>query len=977
MYTPLYVKTNYSLLSSLIKIDELINYAKSNNIKSLAIADNNMFGVMEFYKKCKANNIKPIIGLELEIDDFILLLYAKDYIGYQTLMKLTTISSTRKIEISDIEKYNKNVIGILPNVYRDNYNNINKYINELYIGYKDKGEERFAKDVTSNIVFVRKNLYINDSDKEYLKYLYMIRDGKTILDDITYEIDNFNLDISNIYDYTSNEGLFNTNKISDMCNLDFPDRELLLPIYNETNNLSTFEYLKELSRKGLNKRLNGNITKEYVDRLNYELDVINKMDFSNYFLVVYDFIKYAKKKSILVGPGRGSGAGSLVCYCLGITEIDPIKYDLLFERFLNPERISMPDIDTDFPDKYREEVIKYVVDKYGERKVSGIVTFGTLAAKQVLRDVGRVLNIPGYQLDILSKIVNKSEDLKLKDIYKDNSEFKNLINSDNKLKKLYNIASYIEGYPRHTSQHAAGIIMSKKDLDEVVPLTNSNGMYLTGYIMDYLEELGLIKMDFLGIRTLTTIMNIISDIKKYEGIDIDFNTIPLDDKKTLDLFSKGLTVGIFQFESEGMKNFLRKLMPNKIDDIFAAIALFRPGPAKNIDSFIRRKHGEEEITYLDSSLEEILKGTYGVITYQEDVIRIAVKLAGYSLGEADILRKAMGKKKKDILLKEKEKFTTRSIERGYSKEVVEQIYDLILEFAGYGFNKSHAVAYSMIAYKMAYLKAHYPKYFYANLLSSVIGSEVKQKEYINEAKSININILKPSINKSGVTYTVDKDGIYFPLSGIKGLGNINAEAIISARGDGYKDIFDFLEKVNVNKKVLESLIMSGCFDEFDVTRKSLIDNMDELTNYQDLVKDLDKEFVLKPDLEGNTEYTKEELIAMEKDLFGFYLSNHPVTSYKARYKNIVSLDLVPDNFNKVIDSIILVEKIKTINTKKGDKMMFISGSDEIMQRDFTIFPKAYKDCSEIKIGDIIKVSGRVERRYALYQIVVSKIEKLN
>ena len=972
MYTPLYVKTNYSLLSSLITIDELIDYAKNNNIKSLAITDNNMFGTMEFYKKCKANNIKPIIGLEIEVEDNIILLYAKDYIGYQTLIKLTTINSTRKIEFSDLENI-KNVIGIIPCVYRDNYNNINKYIPELYIGYSNKKEESL---IENNKVFLRKNLYIEDSDKDYLKYLYMIRDGKTILDDINYDIDNYNLNVKDIYDYTSNENLFVTNKIGNMCNLEFPDSELLLPIY-ETNNISTFEYLKELTKKGLIKRLNGNVTKEYIERLNYELDVINKMDFSNYFLVVYDFIKYAKKSNILVGPGRGSGAGSLVCYSLGITEIDPIKYDLLFERFLNPERVTMPDIDTDFPDKYRDDVIKYVIDKYGEKRVSGIVTFGTLAAKQALRDVGRVLNIPLYQIDLVTKMIPTPTKLKLKDFYKEIPDFKNIIDSDNKLKLLYKISSFIEGYPRHTSQHAAGIIMSKKDLDEVIPLTNSDGLYLSGYTMEYLEELGLLKMDFLGLKTLTTIMNIISDIKQYEKIDIDFNSIPLDDKKTLELFSKALTVGIFQFESEGMKNFLRKLRPSRIEDIFAAIALFRPGPAKNIDSFIRRKHGEEEITYLDPCLEEILSGTYGIITYQEDVIKIAVKLAGYSLGEADILRRAMGKKKKDILLKEKEKFVSQSISRGYDKEVVEKIYDLILEFAGYGFNKSHAVAYSIVAYKMAYLKCHYPKYFYANLLSSVIGSEIKEKEYINEAKSINIDILKPSINKSGVAYSVDKEGIYFPLSGIKGLGNINAETIIKNRLDGYNDIFEFLERVNVNKKVLESLILSGCFDEFGITRKALMDNIDELTNYQDLVKDLDKEFVLKPDLEGNLEYTKEELIAMEKELFGFYLSNHPVSSYKARFKNIISLDLVPDNFNKVIDCIILVEKIKTINTKKGDKMMFINGSDEIMQREFTIFPKNYKECSDIKVGNIVKITGRVERRYNLYQIVVQKLEKLN
>ena len=503
------------------------------------------------------------------------------------------------------------------------------------MGYPNKLEEKEALTISKKVVYVRKNLYINENDKEYLKYLYMIRDSKTISDDTNYEIDNYNLNIKDIYEYTSNENLFNTNRIADMCNLEFPESEILLPIYPVTNGLSSFEYLKELSSFGLSKRLGGKVRESYVKRLEYELDIINKMGFSNYFLVVYDFIKYAKKNKILVGPGRGSGAGSLVCYSLGITDIDPLEYDLLFERFLNPERVTMPDIDTDFPDKYRDQVIDYVVSKYGKKRVSGIVTFGTLAAKQALRDVARVLNIPNYQIDMVSRRIPGFTKLKLIDFYKEDKEFKNLIDGDSKLTLMFKVASFIEGYPRHTSSHAAGIIMSKVDLDSVVPLTVSDGMYLTGYTMEYLEELGLLKMDFLGLKTLTTIMNIISSIKEYENVEIDFNNIPLDDKNVLELFSKALTVGIFQFESEGMKNFLRKLKPNSFEDIFAAIALFRPGPAGNIDSYIRRKHGEEEITYIDDSLKDILKNTYGIIIYQEQIMQIAVKLAGYSLGEAD------------------------------------------------------------------------------------------------------------------------------------------------------------------------------------------------------------------------------------------------------------------------------------------------------------------------------------------------------
>ncbi len=752
----------------------------------------------------------------------------------------------------------------------------------------------------------------------------------------------------------------------------------MLPIYSETNNLSSYDYLKELASFGLNKRLNGQVRQSYIDRLNYELDIINKMGFSNYFLVVYDFIRYAKKSKILVGPGRGSGAGSLVCYSLGITDIDPLKYDLLFERFLNPERVTMPDIDTDFPDKYRDQVINYVIDKYGKKRVSGIVTFGTLAAKQALRDVARVLNIPNYQIDLVTKRIPAFTKLKLSDFYKDDKEFASIIDSDSKLKLMFKVASFIEGYPRHTSSHAAGIIMSKKDLDEVISLTVSDGMYLSGYTMEYLEELGLLKMDFLGLKTLTTIMNIISDIKLNEGIDIDFNKIPLDDKKVLELFSKALTVGIFQFESEGMKNFLRKLKPNTFEDIFAAIALFRPGPADNIDLYIRRKHGLEPIDYIDPSLEDILKNTYGIIIYQEQIMQIAVRLANYSLGEADILRRAMSKKKKDILLKEEEKFITRSIENGYTKEVAKKVYDLILKFAGYGFNRSHSVAYSMVAYKMAYLKYYYPKYFYASLLSSVIGSSIKESEYIREAKISGINILKPDINNSGVEYRVSKEGIYYPITGINGIGTVIGKQIVDNREDGYVDIFDFLVKnSNINKKILESLIMSGCFDSFNITRKTLMENLDELINYQELVSTLDKDFVLKPELEDVLEYSNDELIGIEKELFGFYLSNHPVANYKAKFDNIVSMEEIPNYFNKNITCVVLVEKIKAISTKKGDSMMFMDGSDEYLKRDFTLFPKTYLKYKNIKVGDIVKITGKVERRYDAYQIIVDTVEKLN
>lgn len=978
MYTPLYVKTNYSLLSSFLTIDKLIDYAKEHRFSSLAITDSNMFGTMEFYQKCKHAEIKPIIGLEVLLENDIILLYAKDYQGYQTLIKLATIQASRKIEMKDIEEYHDSVVAVVPFEYFNTYSALVSLIPDLYLGYSNKKQEREALLTTRNIVFTRKYLYLYEKESEYLKYLFMIRDGKTIRDDTNYETKDFFLEMKDIYEYTSNENLFTTNKIADMCNLEFPSSKLLLPIYQETNGLTSYEYLKELASFGLKKRFDGNVRESYIYRLHYELDIIEKMGFSNYFLVVYDFIRYAKKNKILVGPGRGSGAGSLVCFSLGITDIDPIQYDLLFERFLNPERITMPDIDTDFPDIYRDQVIDYVVSKYGSKRVSGIVTFGTLAVKQALRDVARVLNVPSYQIDLITKRIPGVTKLKLADFYKQDLELKRMIDSDPKLTEMYQIASHIEGFPRHTSSHAAGIVMSQKDLDEVIPLTVSDGMYLTGYTMEYLEDLGLLKMDFLGLKTLTTIMNIIRDIERIEKVKIDFNTIPLDDPKVLELFSKADTTGVFQFESEGMKNFLRKLKPNCFEDIFAAIALFRPGPAGNIDSYIRRKHGEEKIEYLDSSLEPILKGTYGIIIYQEQIMQIASTLAGYSLGEADILRRAMSKKKMDVLKNEEEKFITQSVDRGYSREVSKRIFNLILSFANFGFNRSHSVAYSMVAYKMAYLKCYYPKYFYSSLLSSVIGSDTKTKEYMMEVKALGISILKPSINDSSCSYEVREEGIYYPLSGIRNIGSTICNEIVSNRGERYQDIFDFLGKVrSINRKVLESLIQAGCFDEFGLTRKTYIENLDAIINYNDLVSTLDPEFVLKPDLVRKEEYTNEELIMMEKDLFGIYLSNHPTTSYKAKYTDLVSMDKVPNYFNQLISSVVLVDKVRVIQTKKGEDMMFFSGSDEYTKMEFTLFPKIYQKFSFIKVGDILKLEGRVEKRYDTFQVIVSKVEKLN
>ena len=978
MFTSLYVKTNYSLLSSLVSIDNLILYAVEHKLSALAICDDNMTSTKIFYDKCIKNNIKPIIGLDLKYNNSNILMYAKNFIGYQSLIKLSTISSERDITITDLETYNNDVVVVLP--YKDFalYNELTRLYNNLYIGVLNKIEEKESYKVTKNVVFINKVLYLNKGHEKYLKYLFMIRDSKTIADDVTFK-DNYNyMLLSDAISLVSNETLNNTNVIADMCNLELSKRDDLLPVYD--TNIDSDQYIVKLSVAGLNKRLGGNVSDVYKKRLIYELDVIKRMGFSNYFLVVYDFIKYAKKNNILVGPGRGSAAGSLVAYSLGITEIDPIKYDLLFERFLNPERVSMPDIDTDFPDIYRNNIIEYVRNKYGEKRVSGIITFGTMAAKLVLRDVGRVLNIPPKTIDTLCKKIPTVTKDKLKDFYDRDENFRNIINSSDKLMLLYEISTLIEGFPRHISTHAAGVVMSRIDLDRIIPLVRNNDMYISGYTMEYLEELGLLKMDFLGIKNLTTIMNIIADIESSLGIKINFSDIPLDDPDALKLFETADTCGIFQFESEGMKNFLRKLRPNTIYDIFAAIALFRPGPAVNIDSYIRRKHGLEQVTYLDPCLEGILSSTYGIIIYQEQIMQIANVMAGFSYGEADILRRAMSKKKLDLLKGEEIRFIEGSVTRGHKEEDAKRVFDLILNFANYGFNKSHSVSYAIVAYKMAYLKAKYPKFFFSNLLSSVIGSEVKTIEYINEARKLGINVILPDINRSTNKYEVVDNGILFPLSNIRNLGIVTCKDIINSRGDGFSDIYDCFSKIlsrNVNKSTLEALIDVSCFDSFGYNKKTLYYNLDNLINYATLTKDLDPDLVIKPDIEIMDEFSKGELLSNEKASLGFYLSSHPTTIYKSRISNVVNLADIKNYFGKRIELLVMIDKVRVVNTKNNDRMAFYLASDDTAQTDLTLFPKVYEKYKDIDKGEIVLVKGEVQRRFDKYQIIVNEIKRIN
>ena len=971
MVTALQVKTSYSILNSLNDIKKLVDLAANYGYTSLAITDEgNMFGVMEFYNECNKKGIKPIIGIELDVLDTRILLYAKNINGYKNLIKLSTIISDADLTIDDLKKYHDNLILVMPFMfYNEDVYNIYE---DKFIGYDEKTD---VSSVKEPLVFINNVRYLEENDYHYLDYAKMIKEGKIIGEyELNKDSGSYLLKQEELVKYINEDVSKNMDYIQKSCNVKIEYTKGLLPIYD--SKIDSKEFLCNLALKGLNKRLDNNVTDEYKERLEYELKIIDQMGFNDYFLIVYDYVLYAKKNDILVGPGRGSAAGSLVSYTLGITDIDPIKYNLLFERFLNPERITMPDIDIDFDALKRQEVIDYVIHKYGEDKVCGIISFNTLGAKQVIRDVGRVLNLSPRLIDTVAKLCHSD----LHTAYLENNNFKKLINNNDDLKKLYDISIHLEGLPRHVSVHAAGVVMSKYDLVETIPLyKNQLGMYVSAYDKDYLEPLGLLKMDFLGISNLTLIDNVIKNIRNDMHLNITFNNIPLDDKKTFMLFAQGDTEGIFQFEAPGMIKFLKELKVNSFNDIVAATSLYRPGPMDSIPSYLKRRSGKEEIDYFHPDLENILKETYGIIIYQEQVMQIACVMAGYTLGEADILRRAISKKKEDILQDEKNKFISGSVSRGYSVDLAEKVYNLILKFANYGFNKSHAVAYSMIAYKMAYLKTHFYSYFMLALLTNVINNEEKTNNYISKLRQHDVEVLLPDINKSNNEYIISDKRIICPLSIIKNISVNITNTIINERENGeYKDFISFVRRTyskGINKKILESLILAGTFDNLGYNRHTLMINLENIINYADLITPGGLVQIEEPIIDQVIEYSKDELIKQEYDVFGFYLSNHPVSKY--RENGDLNTLIIPKMVGKTITLVLEVVSKKEIMTKKNDVMAFVRAGDEYTVVDLTLFPDIYKDSNDMEKRNIIRVTGKVEQRLANYQIVVSKINNLS
>lgn len=954
-YVPIGFKTDYSLLKSILKTSDIVEYAKEKGSNYVGILDDNPYGIMDFYEKSTGVGLKPIIGIIIKIGDNKLYFYIKDYEGYLNIIRLNEIVQDKGVTFNDLFKYNAGLICVLP---YENYSLMSrlKPAFHVYLGYKNNAELERAIQISKDVLFLNEIMCISKSDIPYLKTLYKIN-GQNYEADDNYCLEASEFDVNTIIEFQKN------------INLEFDFSKRYIPKFCGSEEES-IKLLESLARKGLSKRLQGTVSEKYNERLEYELDVIKSMGFVDYFLIVYDYVKFAKKNDIYVGPGRGSAAGSLVSYTLGITEIDPLKYDLLFERFLNPDRITMPDIDMDFEDVRRNEVIDYVKSKYGEKCVSLIVAYGTFGCRQAVRDVGKVMGIKPEIIDEFSKKLNSKLSLK-ENLSKELVEYMRA----NSLETVYKISLKIEGLKKNTTVHAAGVVISSIPLFELIPTFKTSEGLLTGFTMGYLEKMGLLKMDFLAIRNLNIIHNTVNIINKNEP-NFSLKDIPFDDKNTYDsIFKKFNTDGVFQFDTPGMKNFLRKLQPENFEDLIAAIALFRPGPMENIDEYIARRYGKKQVDYLHPDLEPILKYTYGIIIYQEQIMQILSLMGGYTFAEADIIRRAMSKKKKAVMEEERIKFVEKSTNKGYDSLLAEKVYDLILKFANYGFNKSHSVAYAVVAYQMAYLKANYNEAFQVNTLNMNIKSEAKIKDVIEDARNKGFKVMRPSINKSSEEYVIKDGCIILPLTAIKNISSQASQVIV--KNGPYDDFFDFFKKTykkGVNRQVVETLIEAGAMDEFGKSKNTLLGNIDAAITYVELIESLDESLIMKPELEEASEPDKEY---SELSIFGFYVSGHPACKYNSA--DITKLESVSEKLNRRrIKVVVLVDKMRVINTKQGEKMAFLEISDDTRTTSSVIiFPKKNYLIDEIVLGELYKFGCLVSMKDKEVQLLIEEMLPLD
>lgn len=944
MYIPLKVTTDYTLLKSLIKVPNLISFLSEKNIDTCGICDENLYGVLEFYYACKKNNIKPIVGLDVKIDDLNVYLYAMNFDGYKNLLKIHTLKEKNELILDDLSVYKDSILCIVPFKSKELFDKL-KFFNNLYISYNNSLERLNALTITSNVLYINDLKALKKDDVLFFAYLDKLRKEEVGM----YE--------QNYY-FAPDIDLGKIDEVVSLLNLELKFNKKYIPKYKD--DIDSSEFLHNLCFKGLTKRLNGKVPDIYLKRLNYELKIINEMGFVDYFLIVYDYVLYAKRHDILVGPGRGSAAGSLVSYSIGITEIDPLKYNLLFERFLNPERVTMPDIDVDFDALKREEIIEYVRNRYGDKNVALGLTFTTLKSKLVLREIGKLLKINDTLLDNFIKCINGN--ICLKDNLT-NENIKKYLNNYNELKKLYNISMHLEGLKKNTSTHAAGVVISSTNLDEIIPIHYENNTLITGVTMDYLESIGLLKMDFLALKNLTTIKNILDEVGKEALKNIDLN-----DKAVLNLFCTGKTEGIFQFETSLMRNLIRKLKPSSFNDLVASLALGRPGALEEADEYIARKNGKKEITYIHKDLEPILKDTYGIILYQEQIIAILGKIGGYSLAEADIIRRAISKKKESVINAEKEKFINGAIGKGYDRSVATLIYDLIVKFASYGFNKAHSVAYARISYDMAYLKVKYPEYFIIEMINN--KDNEKFAKLVLFLKNKGIKLEKPDVNLSHNKFYISGKELIMPLWQIKGIPENLSEKIIENRKDGYTDFFDFVckNKKILNENILNTLIKAEALRSFNLNERTLVENIAVALNFAEI----DDELIKRPVIIELDDYSDEVKRNNELESFGYFITNHPAS----KYQNVMKLEMLEKYLFKNIKCVVLVNRISNIKTKKNENMAFISASDETGTCDFTIFPKNMNLINDLKIGDLVEINGNVSKRFDKVSIIVNNIKKV-
>ncbi|GEL76858.1 DNA polymerase III subunit alpha [Tenuibacillus multivorans] len=1027
-FVHLQVKSSYTYLNSTIDIDSYVEQVRQLGFSACAITDHeSMHGVYSFYQVCRKVGVKPIIGMSMNVyigsekRPVTIYLYAKNEQGYRSLVQLSNLKKLdhEKITVEKIGQYE----GVLPIIsfydtyiediiYLDDqahikelFHNIDQHLPEWYFSVEPITSRRNVVtdwlDANSpyyaeKMVFMCDVRYLNESDRIGYESMYAM-DQSSSLDAVRRQaISGIHLlsekEVDERLPQEWHEAKERTQSIADQCDVSLPEKWFSLPEYPDTEGQSSESYLRALCEMKLPKRYTQQDLQLAQQRLDHELDVIESMDFSDYFLIVWDIVRYAKQENILVGPGRGSASGSIVAYLLGIIEIDPLKYDLLFERFLNPERRNMPDIDIDFSDYRRDEVIQYVSRKYGQDRVAQIITFGTFQARSTVRELAKVFQIEKGQLTYLLKQLNVKAS-SLRQIVQENHEFRDYIKESERLKSMFQAASIIEGLPRHYSTHAAGIVISNQPLTQKIPVLEGQDLItLTQFPMQQLEAVGLLKMDLLGLRNLTLLERMVKQIEENEGKKINLNGLPLNDSKTYQLLRNGFTTGVFQLESDGMKRALKLIKPNEIEDIVAVNALFRPGPMQFIETFAKRKHGREELDYIHEDLEPILNNTYGVLVYQEQIMQAVHKLAGFSYGQADILRRAISKKNRDVIHQMKERFIDGCLQNGYDERIANQMFDWIERFSDYGFNKSHAAAYSIISYQTAYFKANYPAYFYSELMSSVMHDHEKLERYIKEARAQGIQVLPPSINNSFGKFTVESPNqIRFGLLAIKGVGKQAYDDMFNARKqEPFKNIFDFCKRVSlkvVNQSVIETLIMAGAFDETKRHRAQLLASVMPSMEQGELFSDIDGQINWTDDLfEMDIEYPNAQpfpvmkQLNMERDVIGFVISEHPLSHIRRalRKEGYLSIKEILSKHLKQCSMVVSVDRIKHVRTKRGEQMAFLTLQDETNEIEGVLFPKLHRDVHRwLDEGQFVKIRGKLDQRNGKYQVILNEMDRFS